>query len=1122
MSYLVRYLLFLLLLHSVVGCDQGNQQPQSGTATQDNLVHLENRAVGLMGQFKYDEAAKLYKQLSKRKDLSAAQRKKYAVDLAIAWLNRRQGEDLSQAASQLDRALANDAADIRALYCRALLHFNAGETAKAEELFELVAKADSNDSYAPYYVGQCCFLQGEFQAALEQFLKAQQIDPYLRSAYYGAFQAAQRLKQRELAAEQLRDFQKLEQNPRARLAELKYTRMGPKAEVTATNATPGEAIAAPEGALFRKPIAALINNQPALAWTSKFDETLPPNITVADIDGDAQADVFISRAFGAADSPLKNAILLQREEGFEIDRDHPLASIALVNTALWGDYDNDGLTDVYLCRQGPNQLWKNEGNGTWRNVTDETKSSGGKFSTIDGACFDSDHDGDLDYLLCNLDGPTELLNNDRDGTFQGLAEELRIQGAGNTQQVLLADLDGDDDVDLVFLNRDARNEVFLNDRFWRYSAAEGFGEFAEMACLAAVAADVDVDGQVELFTLAKTGIYKWVPNDEGVWAQDRIVSPEVFEGVDASKLTMTDVDGDGLPEIIVSGNSGWIVLALDGRKLFQQLTEDSEELRLATGLLQQVDGPALLSLPAGNPPLLSKPGPGRYAYVLASFSGKTDKAAEMRSNASGIGVQGVARIDDLWSALHTFRADSGPGQSLQPQAIGLAGRKQIDFLRLLWPDGVSQTELNLRPGELHDLQETQRQAGSCPLVFVWDGQRYVFVADMLGAGGIGFNLGRAEYYPPRPTENLLLPSNVIQPQNQKYVVKLGEPMEEICYFDAIRLVAYDLPPEWHVTLDERFGAAEPLPTGSPWFYRDLSLPKKVINDRGQEITAKVLSVDRVAAPLQNRDRRFIGLTDQHSLTLTFDQPLDELASPVLLFDGWVEYAYSQTAFAAWQAGVQYVEPTIEACDRNGQWQVVSERFGYMAGTPRQATMPLNRDRLPEGTTKLRITTNMEIYWDRIAIIDAKSSCGAVKQELKLSGALIDDVGFSVRTIFDQRYPVYDYDHRPPLGDARHPAGFYTSFGDAKALVENTDDAVAIIGPGEELHLEFELPAMALPEGWSRAFVLEADGWCKDADLFTQDAGTVEPLPTRGELTAEQAEVRKRLHGKYNNRYRSGY
>ena len=102
-------------------------------------------------------------------------------------------------------------------------------------------------------------------------------------------------------------------------------------------------------------------------------------------------------------------------------------------------------------------------------------------------------------------------------------------------------------------------------------------------------------------------------------------------------------------------------------------------------------------------------------------------------------------------------------------------------------------------------------------------------------------------------------------------------------------------------------------------------------------------------------------------------------------------------------------------------------------------------------------------------------------------------------------------------------GFYTAFGDAKELVEETDDAVAIIGPGEELHLEFSDPKVAVRPGWYRYYVLQADGWCKDSDSFTKDSREVEPLPTRGlSTTKQEMKQREELHSKYNTRYRSGW
>ena len=62
------------------------------------------------------------------------------------------------------------------------------------------------------------------------------------------------------------------------------------------------------------------------------------------------------------------------------------------------------------------------------------------------------------------------------------------------------------------------------------------------------------------------------------------------------------------------------------------------------------------------------------------------------------------------------------------------------------------------------------------------------------------------------------------------------------------------------------------------------------------------------------------------------------------------------------------------------------------------------------------------------------------------------------------------------------------------LVANTDDALAIIGPGEEIHLEFAALDGPPPTGWTRRLVLESNGWCKDMDLFTHEGETVGPMP----------------------------
>jgi hypothetical protein len=180
-------------------------------------------------------------------------------------------------------------------------------------------------------------------------------------------------------------------------------------------------------------------------------------------------------------------------------------------------------------------------------------------------------------------------------------------------------------------------------------------------------------------------------------------------------------------------------------------------------------------------------------------------------------------------------------------------------------------------------------------------------------------------------------------------------------------------------------------------------------------------------------------------------------------------------------------------------------------------MSVPLDGLPDGVTQLRLRTNQEIYWDRIAVAYAEPLQDLKRQSLALHSARIKASGFALRTTSGQGLPNYDYGRRVPLWDTRHLAGFYTEFGPADRLVAEADDALAIFGPGEEIHLEFDAAAEPLPDGWTRTFVLETDGWVKDMDLFTRDGNTLEPLP----LKRSSTERRDRLHTRFNTRYRSG-
>src|SRR5207244_623715 len=78
--------------------------------------------------------------------------------------------------------------------------------------------------------------------------------------------------------------------------------------------------------------------------------------------------------------------------------------------------------------------------------------------------------------------------------------------------------------------------------------------------------------------------------------------------------------------------------------------------------------------------------------------------------------------------------------------------KQADVVRMLWPGGVLQDEIEVAANKQAEFTELDRRGSSCPTLFVWDGERYQLVADVLGAGVIGHWVAPGERNIPRPTE----------------------------------------------------------------------------------------------------------------------------------------------------------------------------------------------------------------------------------------------------------------------------------------------------------------------------------------------------------------------------------
>jgi Flp pilus assembly protein TadD len=1064
---------FLAVVVLLAGC--APREP-----TEAELAELD-RGVGLMGKFEFAQAHELFARLAERHPRWFEAR----FNVGVAALNR-QAEGDERAAAALMRTLLEDhPGEVHAVYTLGLIALRGEPPKNAELLLRQALENDPRDAYTAYFLGQAVLAQGRAAEALQLFEGAERLDRRLRSAQYAAAQALARLGRASEAEARMAEFQRQANNPLSRLAEFKYTRMGPKSEALPAVRAPA-AVALPSGAVFAGP-EMLLKERPLVS---------KPVPSAADVDGDGEVDLYIPGGFGH-----RGTVLVHKGGKWLVQPDHPLAAPAGIEFAAWGDLDNDGLTDVLLCRaEGTPVVFINQKSG-WKALAVPALEA--VRGARDCALLDADHDGDLDIFIVSADGARELVSNNADGSFRSLTARLPKPPAGRASQLVAADLNNDRSVDLVVLHADGAHEALDNELLWSWRTVKGFEGVARLPAVAAAAGDPQATGELELLVLTpQLAVQRWRRQADGAWqAQPFIPGSDAPRREARAQIALADLDGDGSPEVLATSSRGLAASRTTGEPLWQ--LDDPGVISWALANLD-ARGPSLVTLRADGSLALHAPGPGRGRFVRIALSGRQDPAASIRSNASGIGARVAARAGGRWVAGHTLREGSGPGQSLAPLALGVGNAPGIDYLRIDWSDGTFQTETGLAGPAVLRIAETQRQLSSCPLLFAWDGGRYAFVSDFLGVGGLGYLLAPGEYAPPRPWENFLFPTDLLQPADGRYHIKVAEPMEEAGYFDALRLVAYDLPPGWQMALDERMQIGEPKVSGRPLYYRRALLPERALNERGEDVTDTVREADRRAADPGKLDHRFIGrLAGEHVLTLHFENSIE--ASSVLVIDGWIEYPYSQTMFAAWQAKAAYQAPTLEARGGDGAWRVVLKEFGYPAGMPRTMAVPLPR--LPAGTRALRLRTNQQIYWDRIAVArveDAK----ALRNELKLLKAEMRETGFPRRTTGPQHQPDYDYAQRSPLWDTRVQAGHYTEFGGVAELLAQEDQALAIIGPGEEIHVEFSAELPALAEGWTRRFVLETHGWAKDMDLYTRDRDTLAPLPVPDT---------NHLHRKFNRR-----
>jgi hypothetical protein len=186
---------------------------------------------------------------------------------------------------------------------------------------------------------------------------------------------------------------------------------------------------------------------------------------------------------------------------------------------------------------------------------------------------------------------------------------------------------------------------------------------------------------------------------------------------------------------------------------------------------------------------------------------------------------------------------------------------------------------------------------------------------------------------------------------------------------------------------------------------------------------------------------------------------------------------------------------LQVKDASGNWQTVIENIGVPVGRPQTVTVDLTGKFL-SANREVRIVTNMRIYWDEILV---DTSGGEFPLKIETLEPVIADLrwrGFSAETTPDGREPFgYDYEKVSPFSPWKTLPGRYTREGDVRDLLENVDDMFVVSRPGDEISIAFDATKLApLVDGWTRTFLLYADGFSKEMDINSASPDQVSPLP----------------------------
>ncbi len=1020
-----------------------------------------------------------------------------AINEGIALLVEQK---LDQAKDWFGKAIAIDAKNPQAWYNLGLAQHAGNELSDAATSFQEAVKLDPRDADSWYFEGACYEEMRQFDKAIEVFKKVLEINPLHASAEFGLARALQRTGHTAEARERFARFQHLTSTKVSSALGLSYGEQGHYSTVTAVEEPQTIKRAMIPVRLVARAMAAP-GAGGATSWTTTGGACM------IDAMGSGQMDLVLMQAGDQAIRVLHN-----RGGGSFEELDAAAMGLKTSGHAVAcavGDYDGDGLNDLAVALDDRVLLFHNLGQGHFKDVS--AQSGIVPRNRPRGITFiDYDHDGDLDLFLTGDplkpgDESNVLWRNNGDGTFTEQTEPTGLGGNGKTATATLTDFNNDRAVDLAVTGDGPSPLLYVNPREGKYPEQPLYAGAKLPPTVGIAVLDYNKDGWMDIAVThaGAPGLTLWrnVEGADHVGRRfERILLP-LKGAVSGWGVTPVDIDNDGWIDLaaIVETNTGPQVKVFRNRGdgTFEDVSHllglDVVKLKAPRGLIAADvfgDGAPDLIVTQENaaPVLLRNVGANKNHFVRLDLTGYAD-------NKTALGVKVEVFANGLWQKWELAGASGYQTQAPPQILVGLGQAPGIDLLRILWPTGVLQDEIDLPQQRVIAMKEVDRRGSSCPVLFAWDGHRYKFVTDVIGAAVVGHWFTPTRRNTPNPGEWVKIDSANVALVNGEISVRFIEPMEEVNYIDQLRMIAVDHPENVEVNPDERFLDDPPFASGRVVASESARLPMDAWDGEGREVLDQLSRRDHVFAS-GFRALPYDGFANLHALTLDLGD-VKPNAPLRLLMTGYVDYFSATSLYAAWQAGLKETPPYVEAELADGTWQRIVGDAGFPAGLERTIVMDLT-GKLPAGTRRIRLMTNLQIYWDQV-LIDQNAGAQTRTTEVPLVSAELHFRGYPKQIEGASPGDLdYDYNLASLSGPFQRERGNYTRFGDVTPLLKSVDDRFVVFGSGEEIAAEFDAEKLpALPEHWKRDYFFYANGFVKDMDWWDASPFTVAQMPFHG-------------------------